>query len=291
MKMKKVLSAGIMGLALATSSVAGSAIAEAQEGQVITGSERNDVSGKKIDVSQPISLTVKKTGHNPYDDSQSGNSGSEGVSFDLYRVRGVDVTNDSVRKKVMDKYSYEYITHHNMTQIKVQDGVTDTKGFVSFTGLKPGLYVLKQAGVNTSPEVIMLPMVDANGLEFHYDNLIVTKNFEKTPPPETTTPPPSETTTPPPETTPAKEHPSQNTPASTQETPPPSSSTTPPPPADDQTPVFPGGPTVNTGGVAIPSLSGQGNMSIATMIAFLVAISGVGYMVYRFLSSRIKEEE
>lgn len=289
---RKFVSSLIIGTSLSLSSLAGASSASAQEGHVITGAVDSEVSGGKIDTFHPISLTVKKTGHNPYDDSQSGSAHAAGVKFSLFRVKGVDVTDDATREKVMNTYSYEYIKENNIPYSKVQDGITDEKGFVSFTDLNPGLYILSQQGEKSTPDVIMLPMMDADGKSFHYDNLIVTKNFGNTPPktpPETSFNPPSET---PHESTPVEDKPSQIPPdTSSYTTPPPSSSATPPPPVDNQTPVFPGGPTVNTGGMAIPSLSGQGNMSIATMIAFLAAISGVGYMVYRFLSSRIKEEE
>lgn len=291
----------MLGLTLATCSIAGNTFAMAQEGQVVTGAVKGyDVSGEKIDLSHPISLTVKKTGQNPYDDSQSGNKNVSGVKFTLSKVKNVDVTNDSVRKKVMNNYSYQYITDNDLPVVKVQDGVTDNKGFVSFTDLKPGLYILQQIGEETTPEVIMLPMVDSDGLKFHYDNLIVTKNFKDTP-----TPPPSTPQTPntpqipdTPQTTSEQETPhktsEKNTPSEkiVQSTPspiPPQDNT--PPPGSSKTPLYPGGPKVETGGVGIPSLSGEGNMAISTIATILAIIFGVvGFGARRvFLARKSKK--
>lgn len=301
---KKILSTSMIGLALAACSIAGGSFAMAQEGQVVTGAvEGGDVSGEKIESSHPISLTVKKTRHNPYDDSQSGISNASGVRFTLSKVKGVDVTNDSVRKKVVKNYSYQYIMENNLPITKVQDGKTDDKGFISFTGLKPGLYILDQEGEKDTPEVIMLPMVDSDGMSFHYDNLIVTKNFDNTPPPssphktpsnndgEKTPPQPSEEKTPPQpseEKTPPQDSTQSTTPSSEVVAPPQDNT---PPPSPNETPLFPGGPIVNTGGMGIPSLTGEGNMSISTMLIFLAMIFGVGFGANKAMRSKIEKED
>ena len=170
----------------------------------------------------------------------------------------------------------------------VQSGVTDEQGFVSFTGLKPGLYVLEQEGSTDKPDVIMLPMISGDGLHFEYDNLIVTKNFPETPstPPETptstppSTPPKTPTSTPPTKSTSTTTETPTSTPPKT--TPP--SKTTPP---KSGTPIYPGGPKVSTGGFAIPSPTGDGNMSLLTMMALLAFIIAAGYGVTRVVATRV----
>lgn len=322
MKQKKIVSALMAGMVLSLTPLT-SAIAQAQDHGVIVGNSQSMVTGDRIDATKPISLTVKKTGQNPYDDDQSSAPHISGVKFTLYKVDGVNVLDDKVRKKVMDTYSYKYIKDNNLPSTKIDEGKTDNKGFVSFTGLKPGLYILKEAGSTSDPQVIMLPMVDAQGLLFQYDNLIVAKHIvpDNTPP---ATPPPGKT---PPETTPpGKQTPPANTPPvevppGDQATPPATPPQNPPgnppanppenPPADTPpaqetktppaatpggnggggTPLYPGGPVVDTGGFSIPSANGE-NMSLMTMVLILSGILGVSIFSYRRLSglARVKDD-
>lgn len=280
---KNVASAVAAGLAM-TLLVPG-AVAAAEDGQVIAGTASDKTSNDNIE-NRPISLTVKKTGHNPYDDAPGDQAA--GVKFHLRQVDGVDVTDDAVRQEVLDKYSYPYIKEHGLTMTHVQSGVTDEQGFVSFTGLKPGLYVLEQEGSNDNPYVIMLPMISGDGLHFEYDNLIVTKNFPETPttPPETSTPPkapPSVPPTSPSTSTSTSTKTTATTPTSTPPKTTPPAKTTPP---KGGTPIYPGGPKVSTGGFAIPSPTGDGNMSLLTMMALLAFIVAAGYGVIRVVATR-----
>lgn len=319
MKHKKIVSALMAGMVLSLTPLT-SAIAQAQDHGVIVGNSQSMVTGDRIDATKPISLTVKKTGQNPYDDDQSSAPHIYGVKFTLYKVDGVNVLDDKVRKKVMDTYSYKYIKDNNLPSTKTDEGKTDDKGFVSFTGLKPGLYILKEAGSTSDPQVIMLPMVDAQGLLFQYDNLIVAKHIVTDNTPPATPPPPGKT---PPETTPpGKQTPPVNTPPvevppGDQVTPPATPPQNPPgnppgkppvnppgnPPADTPpaqetktplaatpggnggggTPLYPGGPVVDTGGFSIPSVNGE-NMSLMTMILILSGILGISVFSYRRLS-------
>lgn len=70
-------------------------------------------------------------------------------------------------------------------------------------------------------------------------------------------------------------------------TPPTTPPTSTPPSTTGGTPIYPGGPKVNTGGIAIPSPTGEGNMSLLTMMALLASILAIGYGVVRGVVSRI----
>lgn len=284
---------------------------------VIVGGSNNSVSGRDIDTSRGITLTVKKKQQNPFDENQSQAPQIKGVEFTISRVEGVNVLDDTVREKVMKEYSYDYIQENNMKISRVTSGVTDDKGIVTFEGLQPGLYILEQ-GNNTVPEVIMLPLVSVDGTSFEYDDIIVTKNI-----PRTTTPkiPPTERTTRPdstPRTTPRvtmtpgipptmnQEIPDDpkdprndstpqnslgddpvNTPNSQKGGSTPSST----PPAapgiggGGGTPLYPGGPIVDTGGaVAIAA----GATILGTILVLLFSGS-TGFAGLRLISRNAKE--
>lgn len=294
----------------------GSIYAHAQsDAPVIVGGSNNSVSGRDIDTSRGITLTVKKKQQNPFDENQSQAPQIKGVEFTISRVEGVNVLEDTVREKVMKEYSYDYIQENNMKISRVTSGVTDDKGIVTFEGLQPGLYILEQ-GNNTVPEVIMLPLVSVDGADFEYDDIIVTKNIPRTSTPEI---PPTEKTTRPDSTpkttskttiTPGvpptmnQEIPDDpqdgstpqvtpgNTPVSRQgggEVPGDNPSSTPPAApgigGGGGTPLYPGGPIVDTGGaVAIAA----GATILGTILVLLFSGS-TGFAGLRLISRNAKE--
>ena len=332
MKTKKIY-AGVLIGAIASFSPVSTLVASAQQDNnhvIIGGVEnKNDVSGVDINISKPITLTVQKKGKNPFDENQNDAPQVSGVEFVISKVQGVNVLDDNVRKKVSQEYSYQYLIDHNMTIDKVNTAITNDKGRAVFENLKPGLYVLEQPGVKDAhPQVIMLPLVDAYGTSFTYDDIIVTKNTRDTPPVTTVTNPPKTvvTTTPvtktrvteTPSTPPVKTSTTVTTYPTTITTPttyvttptgqPPITKTTDVPvevvtsstitseipvtqtqnipgknttetqvvPGGNQpsggTPLFPGGPVVDTGGMAIAAAGG----SLAIIIAAIVLSGGAG---------------
>lgn len=294
----------------------GSTYAYAQsDAPVIVGGINKTVSGQDIDTTRGITLTVKKKPQNPFDENQSQAPQIQGVEFTVSRVEGVNVLDDAVREKVMKEYSYDYIKENNMKISRVASSTTNDKGIVVFEGLQPGLYILDQ-GNNTAPEVIMLPLVSVDGNSFEYDDIIVTKNLPRSTTPQT---PPTERTTRPdstPRTTPRvtmtpgipptmnQEIPDDpqdistpqvtpgNTPVSQQGgsvVPGDNPSSTPPAApgigGGGGTPLYPGGPIVDTGGaVAIAA----GATILGTILVLLFSGS-TGFAGLRLISRNAKE--
>lgn len=293
----------------------GHSYAQAQsDSPVIVGGTNSNISGKDIDISRDITLTVKKKPQNPFDENQNNAPQVKGVEFTLSRVEGVDVLDDEVRQKVMSEYSYAYIQEHNMDISRVASVKTNDKGVATFAGLRPGLYVLSQ-GNDTVPEVIMLPLASVDGTTFEYDDIIVTKNIPKvttdqTPPPTEKTPIKDTTTrqhhTPQtieesetPDTT-NQERPQENqgekntivpTPRyNTGENP---SSTPPAAPGVDNdggSPLFPGGPIVNTGGAVAVAAGATGATILGVLLYFLFS-GGTGFAGLRLISKNMRKEE
>lgn len=293
----------------------GHSYAQAQsDSPVIVGGTNSNISGKDIDISRDITLTVKKKPQNPFDENQNNAPQVKGVEFTLSRVEGVDVLDDEVRQKVMSEYSYAYIQEHNMDMSRVAFVKTNDKGVATFTGLHPGLYVLSQ-GNDTVPEVIMLPLASVDGTTFEYDDIIVTKNIPKvttsqTPPPTEETPIKDTTTRHTPHTiveseTPdtTQEHPqgnqgekdtivptSQDNPGAPNENP---SSTPPVVPGVDNgggSPLFPGGPIVNTGGAVAVAAGATGATLLGVLLYFLFS-GGTGFAGLRLISKNMRKEE
>ncbi|MCQ9676353.1 hypothetical protein [Corynebacterium sp. BF-R-2] len=183
-------------------------VAAADE-RVISGNDRG-VSASAVDSSRLIDVTFRKIPLNPFDDREPGalpDGGVAGLSFTLFKVRGVDVTTEAGRaaaKKMTVAKSRE------AGVVKVASELTNAEGKALFTGLGPGLYLVEESAPDTQhdyrlsdPRLIILPLGNPAGTEFEYDSVAVMKGRPSTPP-ETTIPPvPPRTTTPPvpPETT------------------------------------------------------------------------------------------
>ncbi|MCQ9676351.1 SpaA isopeptide-forming pilin-related protein [Corynebacterium sp. BF-R-2] len=183
-------------------------VAAADE-RVISGNDRG-VSASAVDSSRLIDVTFRKIPLNPFDDREPGalpDGGVAGLSFTLFKVRGVDVTTEAGRaaaKKMTVAKAREAGVD------KVASELTNAEGKALFTGLHPGLYLVEESAPDTQhdyrlsdPRLIILPLGNPAGTEFEYDSVAVMKGRPSTPP-ETTIPPvPPKTTTPPvpPETT------------------------------------------------------------------------------------------
>ena len=282
---------------------------------VITGGvdASGALSGSDINKNKPITLTVQKKGKNPFDDDQSNAPQVQGVSFTISKVKGVNVLDDTVRERVMKEYSYDYIVKNNMDINEIARDATDKKGRVQFTGLKPGLYVLSQPdNPNSKPQVVMLPLIDAYGTSFTYDDVIVAKNTPDTPATVTTTTPidnpPVTTTQPIPRTsvnTTVSTYPKTiQTPATVITTPPGEAPKTLTVPGENNTltetqgvpapggtgggggfQLFPGGPVVDTGGAAIAAAAGG---TLALVALAIVLSGGTGFAGGIFASRRKK---
>lgn len=160
----------------------------------VSGNERH-LSMQSVDTSRGLTLKVTKAKGNPYDDTREGELPEgrlAGVKFKLSIAPDVPVNTDAERKEAKRGRTQE-----EWAAIKrepVATLITDEKGEVTFTNLKPGLYLLEEKAPDTehnyhvsAPQWIVLPLTDALGTEFVYDNVMVVKPSPTTTPPTTTT--------------------------------------------------------------------------------------------------------
>ena len=174
----------------------------AADAKVISGNDR-DIPAASVDTTQPISLMVKKAATNPYDDVPAGEKppAIAGATFKLSLVKGVDVTTDEGRAGAK-QMSLDDAKAKGLTQIATAQ--TNEKGSAGFDNLKPGLYLLEEDAPEdgyeyhvSRPQLIILPLGDVRGVEFKYENVVVTKwggGEGGEPPTSTPTPSPSPST-------------------------------------------------------------------------------------------------
>lgn len=174
----------------------------AADAKVISGNDRN-ISAASVDTNQPISLVVRKAATNPYDDVPAGEKPAAiaGATFKLSLVKDVDVTTDEGRAGAK-QMSLDDAKAKGLTQIATAQ--TSEKGSAGFDNLKPGLYLLEEDAPDdgyeyhiSRPQLIILPLGDVRGVEFKYENVVVTKwggGEGGGPPTSTPTPSPSEST-------------------------------------------------------------------------------------------------
>lgn len=196
------------------------------DARVVSGNDKN-IAADSVDTTRAISLLVKKTATNPYDDLPAGQKrpAIEGATFVLSRVNDIDVTTEEGREGAK-----------NLTMEKVREkglGVvdkktTDARGAVQFTGLSAGLYLLEEQAPDddheyhvSSPQLIILPLGDVKGERFTYENVVVTKWDDDGGLTPTTTPTPTPGTS-----TPATTEPTTKTTPTTRKTTPPGSTVT-----------------------------------------------------------------
>lgn len=173
------------------------------DAKVISGNDRN-IPAASVDTARPISLVVRKNASNPYDDVPAGQRppAVAGATFTLSQVRGIDVTTDEGRAGAK-QLSLADAKAKGLT--RVATAITGETGAADFDDLKPGLYVLEEKAPDdgreyhvSSPQLIILPLADVRGIEFKYDNVVVTKwggGEGGEPLSSTPTPPPSTSTT------------------------------------------------------------------------------------------------
>lgn len=210
----------------AASILATGAFMPAADARVVSGNDKN-IAADSVDTNRAISLLVKKTATNPYDDVPAGAKppAIEGATFVLSRVNDIDVTTEEGREGAK-----------NLTMEKARErglGVvdkktTDASGAVQFTGLRAGLYLLEEQAPDddreyhvSSPQLIILPLGDVKGERFTYENVVVTKWDDDGGLTPTTTPTPTPGTS-----TPATTEPTTKTTPTTRKTTPPGSTVT-----------------------------------------------------------------
>ena len=172
--------------------------------RVISGNDRN-IAADSVDVNEPISLMVRKAPTNPFDDIPAGQKppAVAGAKFTLSKVRGVDITTGDGRSAARNM-SLDDAGAAGLDTISTL--TTGEDGRVQFMDLKPGLYLLEESAPDSnydyrisSPKLLILPLANATGDRFKYDNVIVTKPGNNLPggsTSQTTTPTTTVTTTP-----------------------------------------------------------------------------------------------
>ena len=172
--------------------------------RVISGNDRN-IAAESVDVNEPISLLVRKAPTNPFDDIPAGQKppAVAGAKFTLSKVRGVDITTSEGRSAAR---SMSLDDARAAGLDKISTLTTGEDGRVQFMDLKPGLYLLEESAPDSnydyrisSPKLLILPLANATGDRFKYDNVIVTKpgnNLPGASTSQTTTPTTTVTTTP-----------------------------------------------------------------------------------------------
>ena len=182
---------------------AGAALADTR---VVSGNDAGLVA-ESVDKHAQLTLTVRKVATNPYDDVPEGAKPSAiaGARFTLSLVEGVDVTTTAGREQAK---GLSLVDASSKTLNPIAQRTTDADGVAEFTGLAPGLYLLEESAPDgdynyhlSSPKLIILPLGNATGDGFDYENVVVTKPEPSRPPTTTTTrtrPPATETTTRPP---------------------------------------------------------------------------------------------
>lgn len=172
--------------------------------RVISGNDRN-IAAENVDVNEPISLLVRKAPTNPFDDIPAGQKppAVAGAKFTLSKVRGVDITTSEGRSAAR---SMSLDDARAAGLDKISTLTTGEDGRVQFMDLKPGLYLLEESAPDSnydyrisSPKLLILPLANATGDRFKYDNVIVTKPGNNLPggsTSQTTTPTTTVTTTP-----------------------------------------------------------------------------------------------
>lgn len=184
----------------AASMLACGVCAPAADAKVVSGNDR-DIPAASVDTSQPISLVVKKTATNPFDDVPAGEKppAVAGAVFKLSQVNGVDVTTDDGRASAKQT-SLADAKAKGLTPVGTSR--TGEDGAAGFDGLKPGLYLLEEEAPDngreyhvSSPQLIILPLGDVRGTQFKYENVVVTKwDGSDGGEPPTSTPTPTPTT-------------------------------------------------------------------------------------------------
>ena len=170
--------------------------------RVVSGNDRN-IAAESVDVNEPISLMVRKVASNPYDDIPAGQKPTSiaGAIFTLSQVRGVDITTSGGRSAAR---SMSLDDAHAAGLDKISTLTTGDNGRVQFMDLRPGLYLLEESAPDSdydyrlsNPKLIVLPLANATGDRFNYDNVIVTKPGNNLPGGSTSpnTPPPTPPTT------------------------------------------------------------------------------------------------
>lgn len=182
---------------------AGAALADTR---VVSGNDAGLVA-ESVDKHAQLTLTVRKVATNPYDDVPEGAKPSAiaGARFTLSLVEGIDVTTTAGREEAK---GLSLVDASSKTLNPIAQRTTDADGVAEFTGLAPGLYLLEESAPDgnynyhlSSPKLIILPLGNATGDGFDYENVVVTKPEPSRPPTTTTTrtrPPATETTTRPP---------------------------------------------------------------------------------------------
>lgn len=178
-------------VAVATAVALGAAPMADASSRVITGEWAENLFAEYIEPNRTVTLTLQKIAPNPYDQVEEGKkppASVEGVTFEIYRVEGYDVTTSEGfnEAKIVDS---ESLNENDL--ILESTGVTDAEGKVVFRDLPVGLYYVKEIKPdndnvehNTSePFLIILPTSNVDGESFNYnESLIIVKGEPSDPP-------------------------------------------------------------------------------------------------------------
>ncbi|AQQ15469.1 Cna protein B-type domain protein [Corynebacterium glaucum] len=190
----------------------GIADADAQS-RPVSGND-GKISMQSVDRNRALSLKVTKAKGNLYDDTHEGELPEgrlEGVKFTLFIAPDIPVGTDADRDEASRARTKEEWDAVKREPVATQ--TTDSNGEVTFTNLAPGLYLLEELAPDaehnyhtSAPQWIVLPLTDAYGTRFVYDNVMVVKPSPTTTPatPGVPSPPGAKETPAPPDTPPGK---------------------------------------------------------------------------------------
>lgn len=183
--------AAVCSTAAIGASLAGTGTALADT-RVVSGNDAG-LAAESVDKHDLLTLTVRKVATNPYDDVPEGAKPSAiaGAKFTLSRIEGIDVTTTAGRE---DAKRLSLDDASSKTLNPIAQRTTDADGVVTFSNLAPGLYLLEESAPDgdynyhlASPKLIILPLGNATGDGFDYENVVVTKPEPSRPPTTTTT--------------------------------------------------------------------------------------------------------
>ncbi|WIK63898.1 pilin N-terminal domain-containing protein [Gleimia hominis] len=158
------------------------------------GGDPNPNNLTSIDTSRDGSLEIQRTADNPYNDNATHwTTNVAGIKYSIARVTGLKLNKenwDTIRK-----LTPETAQKHGLENTR--EGVTNSEGKVTFYGLEPAVYLVKEVVAENAPKeyeptmpfVLTVPTWNDATNEWVYHISVTPKRAPEQPTPEPTTPP------------------------------------------------------------------------------------------------------